>query len=421
MDDNDIKVTIYCLTYNHKDYIEAALEGFLMQKTNFKYNILVFDDASNDGTSDILKKYKEKYNNIMDVIIYPTNTYGKKERKAILDNIFKKYIKGQYVAWCEGDDAWTDPNKLQIQVDYLDKNKECMMVTHSYSIEDFSNDNKITPVVLSTYDRKLTLEEVIVQKSLKLATASLVMKKEIFIRDNFFPVCSVEDYPMQLNAVFNGYIYYINKNMSLYRYMHTGSWCKDVYADAYKKMEHNFDMIRFLWEYNDYTKHCFNHLIKQKILSYLNDNIFSNEKLSYEQYQNMNKEIEHNNQVNPQYIKMQLHIFKYIKNEYILSKKEKNYYLKFKHIVIMGHGRFARYIADTFNDNGIDFDGYIVTNIKNENMNTDIIWEIAEYPYKKDGTVVVIGISQLNGSDNIVSLLKENYFFNIDTPLWIEL
>lgn len=114
-------MSVFCLTYNHVEYIREALDGFIMQKTNFKFNVFVFDDASNDGTSEILKEYQKKYSDLMDVYISPVNTYQKKERKDILNKLYNKYLTGKYIAWCEGDDAWIDPYKLQIQVDFMKK------------------------------------------------------------------------------------------------------------------------------------------------------------------------------------------------------------------------------------------------------------------------------------------------------------
>ena len=93
-----IKVTIFCLTYNHSAYIREALEGFLNQKTNFPYNILVFDDASTDGTSEILRDYQQRYPDIINLYVSPENTYGKAERRDILNKLYESYVLGEYVA-----------------------------------------------------------------------------------------------------------------------------------------------------------------------------------------------------------------------------------------------------------------------------------------------------------------------------------
>ena len=116
---NDIKVSICCQTYNHVNYIEECLNGFLMQKTNFKFEILLRDDASTDGTTEIVKKYSDKYPDIINPLIYNENQY-QKGISPFRDNV--RRAKGKYIAICEGDDYWTDENKLQKQVDFLEAN-----------------------------------------------------------------------------------------------------------------------------------------------------------------------------------------------------------------------------------------------------------------------------------------------------------
>ena len=108
----------------------------LNQKTSFAYNILVFDDASSDGTSEILREYQGRYNDILTVYTALENTYEKLERGAILQELYEKYLVGEYIAWCEGDDVWTDEHKLQMQTDYMEQNAQCVMTTHAYMVED---------------------------------------------------------------------------------------------------------------------------------------------------------------------------------------------------------------------------------------------------------------------------------------------
>ncbi|WP_271424742.1 glycosyltransferase family 2 protein [Aequorivita sinensis] len=120
-------VSITCITYNHESYIRECLEGFLMQKTNFEYEILIHDDASTDKTADIIREYEKKYPGIIKPIYQVENQYSQGVR-----GIFAKYnfsrAKGKYIAMCEGDDYWTDPYKLQKQVDFLEENEDCAMV-----------------------------------------------------------------------------------------------------------------------------------------------------------------------------------------------------------------------------------------------------------------------------------------------------
>ena len=103
--DNEIKVSIYCLSYNHAQFLVQTIEGIVNQKTNFNFELLIHDDASTDGSNQIILNYQKKYPNIIKPIIQKENQYSKgiNISKEILFPLFK----GKYVAICEGDDYWT--------------------------------------------------------------------------------------------------------------------------------------------------------------------------------------------------------------------------------------------------------------------------------------------------------------------------
>ena len=119
---NSPLVSICCLTFNHVSYVLQALDGFLMQKTSFDYEIIIHDDASTDGTQEIIKAYQENYPEIIKPILQSENQYSK-GIKPIFKYVFPR-AQGKYIALCEGDDYWTDPLKLQKQVDFLEGNDE---------------------------------------------------------------------------------------------------------------------------------------------------------------------------------------------------------------------------------------------------------------------------------------------------------
>ncbi len=114
-------VTIRCITYNHERFIEKALDSFLMQKTNFPFEIIVHDDASQDSTANIIREYEKRYPTIMKPIYETENQYSKHDGS--LTKIVDSAIRGEYIAFCEGDDFWIDEYKLQRQYDFLKKNK----------------------------------------------------------------------------------------------------------------------------------------------------------------------------------------------------------------------------------------------------------------------------------------------------------
>lgn len=135
----EVLLNIVCLAYNQKDYIRECLDGFVMQKTNFRFNAIVHDDASTDGTADIIKEYAEKYPDIIVPVFEEKNQF-------FTGHIYDKVlplITGKYVAQCEGDDYWVDPCKLQKQVDYLEEHPDCAASCHRYYVRE-GNEKELT-------------------------------------------------------------------------------------------------------------------------------------------------------------------------------------------------------------------------------------------------------------------------------------
>ncbi|GIV30547.1 MAG: glycosyl transferase [Vicingaceae bacterium] len=131
MDSEDIYVSIACITYNHGNFIRDALESFLMQKTNFPFEILIHDDASTDHTQEIIKEYEKKYPGIIKPIYQKENQLAKIKSGIMFIYNFSR-AKGKYIAYCEGDDYWLDPYKLQKQVDFLDSHPSYSACFHAY-------------------------------------------------------------------------------------------------------------------------------------------------------------------------------------------------------------------------------------------------------------------------------------------------
>lgn len=116
-------VSVYCLTYNHEKYIRDCLDGLVMQKTSFPFEVIVHDDASTDKTAEIVREYENLYPHLFKAIYQKENQKSKKVR--ILRSFVFPLIRGKYVAICEGDDYWTDENKLQDQISILENNLDC--------------------------------------------------------------------------------------------------------------------------------------------------------------------------------------------------------------------------------------------------------------------------------------------------------
>ena len=128
----ELIVTIRCLVYNHEPFLRQCLDGFVMQQTNFRFEAIVHDDASTDGSAAIIREYAAKYPDIIKPIYETENQYSK--RDGSLRRIMNAHTHGKYVAMCEGDDYWTDPLKLQKQVDFLESHPDFSLCTHRFHI-----------------------------------------------------------------------------------------------------------------------------------------------------------------------------------------------------------------------------------------------------------------------------------------------
>lgn len=127
----DPLVSIRCLVYNHEPYLRQCLDGFVMQKTTFPFEAIVHDDASTDGSAAIIREYAEKYPDIIKPIYETENQYHKGTIGKIIRAVM--HPKSKYMATCEGDDYWTDPEKLQKQVDFLESHPDFSLTVHEYT------------------------------------------------------------------------------------------------------------------------------------------------------------------------------------------------------------------------------------------------------------------------------------------------
>jgi len=221
---DDIIVSICCLTYNHAPYIRQCLDGFLMQKTNFKYEIIIHDDCSTDGTTEIVREYAEKYPDRIVPIFQSVNQYQSGNTHILTLFVYPK-VRGKYVAVCEGDDYWIDSMKLQKQVDYLDTHPDCTMTcSRAKWFSEYRNKYIAEQYCLKT-DGLLNPVDIINRTGLYIATCSIVYRLQI--RDNYPDYCEncpVADWPLQILAAMKGSVYYFDEAMCVYRVEREGSW-----------------------------------------------------------------------------------------------------------------------------------------------------------------------------------------------------
>ncbi|SHJ12438.1 glycosyltransferase family 2 protein [Bacteroides stercorirosoris] len=224
-EERPLMVTIRCITYNHEPYIRQCLEGFIMQKTNFRFEAIVHDDASTDETAKIIREYAEKYPDIIKPIFETENQYSKLDGS--IQRIMSEHIHGKYVAMCEGDDYWIDPLKLQKQVDFLESNPEYSMCAHNAFVF-YQQKNDVCLFNKTSYSGELPVHDAI--HAWKIPTASILVLSEVAKEyPSWLAVIYSGDYSLILRTLLKGKIYLISDIMSVYRISYVGYSASALY------------------------------------------------------------------------------------------------------------------------------------------------------------------------------------------------
>ena len=250
--DNEIVVSILCMTYNQEKYIADAVESFLMQKTRFKYEIIIHDDASSDNTASIIKKYERENPDVLKTIFQQKNQYS--QGKDILQDYMFPMAKGKYLALCEGDDYWTDEYKLQKQVEALEKNQQCNVCAHAVSIVTSDKKKKIGEMAQGKEQSVFSVEKVILGGGGFVGTNSLMFTSEMFKNVPSFRKIYRIDYSLQIWGTLKGGMLYLPECMAAYRTMATSSWSLTMQQNPMLKIQHYSKLIEMLNCLNEYTK-----------------------------------------------------------------------------------------------------------------------------------------------------------------------
>lgn len=250
-DNNGVGVSILCLAYNHEKYIKDAIEGFLMQKTNFPMEIIINEDCSTDGTAGIIRDYELKYPEIIKPIYHKKNVYS----QGI--NINAEYMlplaRGKYVALCDGDDYWTDPYKLQKQYDALENHPECLMClhqVHDLNAIDLNADNthylpktNLPTGVINSHQ----FFELIGEGDFFNEVCYFFRAKEYREYQENYPYFAqmfmknkTDDAPMLDYFGLMANVYYINDCMAVYRRFTSGSWSDAMRQKTVEEMTNYF-------------------------------------------------------------------------------------------------------------------------------------------------------------------------------------
>lgn len=270
----EIKVSIYCTVYNHSKYLRQCLDGFVNQKTNFKYEVIIHDDASTDDSANIIREYEKAYPEIIKPIYQTENQYSK--GVPIFKTYIKPLIKGQYCASCEGDDFWCDENKLQRQYDLMEAHPECdfcvckvQAVSESGRILDKTYPNiELNGGILSSEEfLKVACHDYQFQTSSYFIRTNSKMEY-LEINNSYKDAAKkakVGDWPQLLYFGSRGSIAYIDDIMSCYRVNSIGSFGYNLIVGN-KRKDCYLKMIKMM--------ECFNKETDSRFEQYCNDFIF---------------------------------------------------------------------------------------------------------------------------------------------------
>lgn len=236
MEKKEIMVSIHCLAYNHEKYIADALESFLMQKTTFAYEVLIHDDASTDGTADIIRKYEDKYPDIIKPIYQKENQYSKHIN--ILTTYQLPRMKGKYYAVCEGDDYWTDPYKLQKQFEAMEKHPELDICSHRALLVNSEDKTIVSESIPAKETCIIPVEKVIEGGGGFVMTCSLFLRKDYKASELPFRNEYCFDYTLQISGALRGGMLYLDDCMSAYRVLSQNSWVRSQKNDPNKLIKH---------------------------------------------------------------------------------------------------------------------------------------------------------------------------------------
>lgn len=400
-------VSIFCVTFNHIEYIKDCFEGFLRQNTDFIYEVVVFDDASNDGTTDIVRLYCEQYPKIFHAFIAKENIYRNPLRTKIITQMKYENLRGEYAAMCEGDDYWIDCNKLQMQIDFLRDNSDYVLTMHNARRINYSTGEED---LMKSYEasHEVRPEEVIEQKSGIWPTASMVGRKEIWFCNSFFFECGIGDWPVQLYAAACGKIYYFENVMSVYRYMLPGSWSANTYQNTAKKLIHCAKMVFFLELYDEYTNRKYHDTIVGRKNGFYYSNIY--DEIEVDEIINIANEKSNLEYVH--FFNSFIELYRQITDiNYVKAAVNKKIYDN-KHVFIMGRGKYSELLTKQLRNNNVSISGYVLSDA--HYCEEEGVLPLSEMVRKFPDALILVGIGPSYYTEvleNLKRFMASNYVF----------
>lgn len=283
-----IIVTVNVEVYNHEKYLKQCLDSILNQLVDFNVVINIHDDASTDCSAKIIKEYEEKYPNIVCPIYQKENIYSKVQKEYAVLTIQGLRVKGTYVAMCEGDDYWTDPYKLKIQVESMNSNPDAHLCLHI--VEKINDYNKELICLMPDYKMKSVLKSKyfipLILRKYSFQTSSYFFKVDDSITyysnlPKFAEIMPTGDETMIMYYGSLGKVIFVNKKMSVYRKFAEGSWSiRHRQYDHEKNKSVSLMRIDSLKEYDKFTngkyhKYCMNRIYRVQIPIAIKENTLS--------------------------------------------------------------------------------------------------------------------------------------------------
>jgi glycosyltransferase involved in cell wall biosynthesis len=261
---NNKKVSVIMLAYKHEQFIAQAIEGILMQQTNFEYELVIGEDFSPDKTRQICLDYEARFPDKVRVLKREKNLGGGGQPNFI--DCYNNTLGSEFIALCEGDDYWTSPHKLQKQVDFLEKNQDFAICFHNTEVVFFEQNE--TSYLLNDNLQKdiFTLDDLIGEDEIWfMATASVMYSRTaIGILPEWFIKTKSGDIPLHILAARNGKIKYLNEPMAAYR-KHAGGQSLTDHKDDEAFLRNRI----FMYDHLDKeTNGVFHNRLKKNIARY---------------------------------------------------------------------------------------------------------------------------------------------------------
>lgn len=409
--EKEIKVSIICISYNHVNTIGKAIESFLSQRTSFGYEIIVHDDASTDGTADILREYETRKIPNLKIVYEKQNQFCGGQFVNIVYELVRK-SHGSYIAICEGDDYWIDDNKLQIQFDYMEEHPDCVMTAHN-GIWVGNRQYDIAPANGFTEEKDLTVEEIIRHKRGCFPTASVMVRKEHYFLEPPFDGLSVGDWPLQLQCIDRGKIHYFDRIMSVYNYQTYNSWSSRMKEAYKKKIEHALEMIDFLQRLNVYWEYRYDGDIQNSMETYAIAVLRAIDKdhNPLEELEKVHKETE------KKYDSAYSFIVKKIREREEEKQRIRKFVESNNKIFIMGCGKMAKELYELLCVMEIAVEGFVVSNDQTAILEYKgkKVQKLSQIVGESSELGILVGI-QLNLKDEVILSLKQNGIKNYYWP-----